>query len=153
LPADIAVRGKASDVFEGSRAGDPCCGNSDGAFDTLFRSGTEDTYSDFVKRRVSVAFRGSERDYSLGLDFSAEDIKTQRNEFYEILSTTCPLEKDTAKSDFFEFTTYLQGVLPDGRYGNRVVNSEGELLQGEKVLTGSDGAKITWSWALARCRQ
>ena len=152
LPADIAVRGKHLDVFEGKREKDPCCGKEEGNFDTTFRSGTEDTYNTFVKKRVGVSYRGSERDYSLAFDFATDQINAERYEFFEILSSSCPLEYDSAKSERLAFITFLQGFLPDGRYGERFVNSEGELLHGEKVINSPDGAKITWSWALARCK-
>ncbi len=151
-PADIFARGTYSDITEGKREADPCCGELGGSFDTVFRSGETRRYSDYIQRRVQVGYRGSERDYSLELSFYADGLTSNQKEFYEILKSSCPLEYADAQHKEREFPFVLSSSLPDGRYGERFVNSAGELLAGKKELTEPDGAKVTWSWQLARCK-
>lgn len=150
--ADIIARGKRSNIFEGKRDGDPCCGETDGTFDTVFRSGFEESYSHGVQWPVTISFRGTELDYSLGFVFDTYAMKSWKREFYEIVSTSCPAEYDSAKSNEFEAMVVLSASLDPGRYGERFVNSVGDLLKGEKPLSDPDGAKITWKWNLARCK-
>ncbi len=151
-PADLYVRGSYSDITEGKREADPCCGLVGGDFDTYFRSGETRRYSDFLQRRVQVSYRGSERDYGLEFSFYADGLTLNRKEFYEILNSTCPIEYANSRHDESEMPHALTGALPDGRYGERFVNSAGELLSGKKELTEPDGAKVTWTWELARCK-
>lgn len=151
-PAQIFARGKHSDIFEGSREADPCCGPAEGSFSTKFRSGSIGTYSQIVDRIVTIEFRGTERDYSLGFELFTDQMKYRKNSFYEVLSTSCPLEAEQAGSQEGETTFFLQEALPSGRYGQRFANSAGDVLRGTKVLNNPDGAVETWEWELARCK-
>lgn len=153
--ADIIARGHRSDIFEGKRDGDPCCGNTGGTFDTVFRSGFEESYSHLVKQPVPISFHGSENDYSLGFDLHTDIMKSTKREFYEIVSSSCPLEYNSAESKEFESMALISASLEAGRYPDRFVNSMGDLLKGEKSFKRplEGGVEITtWKWELARCK-
>lgn len=151
-PATIIIDGRLYEVFNGVRENDPCCGKTEGSFTTKYTKGSEQTFYDVISKEVTVKYQGSERDYSLGFSFYTGQFNSRFRKFIEISETSCPLELDNAKSEEIETTRMMNFSLDDGRYGNRFVNSEGELLQGEKTLNESDGSKTTWSWALARCK-
>ena len=150
-PASIVVRGKHSDISELLRGLEPCCGKTEGKFTTRIRKGEEMEYGTIAKDRVRVAYRGSERNYAVSFEFQLrEPIPAKRREFLEILETNCELDKGFSKeTDSLWLSSF---ALIEGRYGQRVVNSEGEFLFGSKELTTVDGSKESWSWALARCQ-
>lgn len=151
-PASYRVTGKHSDIFEGLRDNDPCCGPVEGNFRTKFRSGTTKKFFGIFQRKFYVNIRGGDRDYSIAFDFSTDPVKTDIHEFNEIVETSCPIEYGEAKNDDSEGVTVLSDNLPDGRYPDRYVNPEGDVYQGTKTLTGDDGSSITWEWSLGRCR-
>lgn len=150
-PPTIIVNGRLYEVFNGIRQNDPCCGKTEGNFRTKFAKGSEETFYDVVKKEASVNYSGSPRDYTLGFRFYSGEFNSKYREFYEVSETSCELELDSAKSEEKDKKRIMNFELQAGRYGQRFINSEGELLQGEKVLNEVNGAKITWSWALARC--
>jgi hypothetical protein len=151
-PADIIARGKYVEIFEGKREGDPCCGPESGIYETTFRSGSEESYSHDIQRVVRLAFSGGERDYSFGIDFSTDMIKSMKREFYEIVNSNCPREFDQARSDEAESMVLIEASLEPGRYPERFVNPAGDLLKGTKTFVEPDGATVTWSWSLVKCK-
>jgi hypothetical protein len=151
-PPTIVVNGRLYDIFKGLRQNDPCCGKTEGNFRTKFAEGSEETFYDVVKKEANVNYIGSARDYSIGFSFFTGEFKSKHREFYEVSETSCELELDGAKSEETERTRAMSYSLDSGRYGQRFVNSEGELLQGEKVVNLPDGTVVTWNWALARCK-
>lgn len=152
-PADFRVRGKYSDVFEGLRDGDPCCGPVEGKYITKFRQGSETKFFGTFQRKMSVNFSGGDRDFSLGFGFYTDAINAQKHDFNEILETNCQLEYADGSSDNSEFPVILQGTLDSGRYGQRYLNDAGDLLQGTKETQMPDGSRVIWEWALARCKK
>jgi len=156
-PADFRVRGRYSDIFDGSREADPCCGPLEGKFATKFRSGSETKFLGSFQKRFYLRFTGSERDYSLAFDFSTDPVDGRTHSFNEILETDCPLEYAEESSQYSDTPITLAAELSDGRYGSRFVNSAGDVLQGSKPAAGAppiqspDGSTITWEWALVRC--
>jgi hypothetical protein len=149
-PAAVIVRGKHSDVSDLYRGLEPCCGRTEGRFSTRIRKGDELEYNKMIRERVNVGYRGSERDYELEFSFTTtENLPAKRREFLEVLETNCELDKGYSKETDTLWSTGF-GLVP-GRYGQRLVNSEGEFLFGSKELTLPDGSKETWNWALARC--
>lgn len=152
-PATIIVDGRLYGVFKGVRENDPCCGKTEGNFTTKFTSGREETFYDVIHKEVSVEYRGSERDYSLGFSFDTGQFNSRIREFVEVSKTSCPLELDNAKSEEEEGKRMMNFSLDEGRYPDRFVNSARESLQGEKVLPQPDGSKITWSWEIVRCKK
>lgn len=150
-PADYRVRGRYSDIFDGTREGDPCCGPKEGTYATKFRTGSETKFLSSFQKRFYLRFTGGDRDYSLSFDFSSDLLQARMREFTEILETNCPLEYAEEKSEESEQPIAVADSLPDGRYGDRYLNPAGDLLQGTKVLQATDGSTVTWEWALARC--
>ena len=150
-PASVIFHGKHSDVSDLFRGAEPCCGQTEGRFTTRIRKGEELEYRQMTKTKVRVEYRGSERDYGLAFAFESTDpIPARRHKFVEILETNCELDKGWSEvTDTLWSTAY---ALNPGRYGQRLVNSEGELLFGSKETTLPDGSKESWSWGLARCR-
>jgi hypothetical protein len=108
-------------------------------------------YQRTERKFMRVAVRSTERDYEVSFDIASSSFSPLWREFKEILETNCELENDG-------FSREVTGVLSakfslsPGRYGQRFVNSEGELFQGEKEVTGFQGAVYRWRWALARCK-
>lgn len=152
-PADYRVIGRHSDIFDGVRENDPCCGPTEGKFTTKFREGTITKFFGTFQKNFYVRITGGDRDYSLSFDFGTDPIKSNIHEFYEIAETSCLLEYAGSKSDDSEGVIALSDGLPDGRYPSRYVNDAGDIYQGTKTLTGTDGSTITWEWALGRCRK
>ena len=150
-PADFRVRGRFSDIFDGSREGDPCCGPEEGKYATKFRNGSETKFLGSFQKRFYLRFTGGDRDYSLSFDFATDPVNGHLHTFNEILETNCPLEYAEESSQDSEYPVSLSDSLPDGRYGTRFVNPAGDLLQGSKELPRPDGSTVTWEWALARC--
>jgi hypothetical protein len=62
-PADYRVRGLYSDIFEGSREGDPCCGPQEGNYTTKFRSGSETKFLTSFQKAFDLRFNGGDLDY------------------------------------------------------------------------------------------
>ena len=85
-------------------------------------------------------------------DFATDPLRGRNHSFKEILETDCGIEYNEEESLFTDIEVAVAGSLPDGRYGSRYVNMEGDLLQGTKPTQGFDGSTITWEWALARCK-
>lgn len=151
-PADIVGKGIHSDIFTGIRDGDPCCGTTEGKWTTRFSEGKIDKYSGIVKGNFTVNATTSERDYSFSFDSYGDIFHSIRREFLEV-DSDCDLEKNEAYDRSEESIISIVPALPSGRYGQRFVNSEGELLFGQKEMTAGDDSKITWNWALARCQK
>jgi hypothetical protein len=152
-PADYRVHGRYSDIFEGSREADPCCGPTSGKFDTRFRTGSETKFLGTFRKYFGLSFRGGDRDYSLGMSFDTDPVDGTVHSFYEVLSTDCPLEYSEEKSEYAGTTVMIGDALADGRYAERFVNAAGDLLQGTKVIPGPGTTVVTWEWALARCNR
>jgi hypothetical protein len=152
-PASYRVIGRHSDIFDGVRENDPCCGPTEGKYTTKFREGTITKFFGTFQKNFYVRINGGDRDYSLSFDFGTEPVKANIHQFYEISETSCLLEYGESKSDDSEGVISLSDSLPDGRYPSRYVNDAGDIYQGSKTLTGADGSTITWEWALARCRK
>ena len=150
-PADVYVKGEHSDIFEGLREADPCCGKTEGSFNTKFKEGTERKFSTFIKQIINVGYRGTERDYSLSFSNMNFTFETNLRKFLEV-DSTCDLEDDEAKSEELTPEITLYRNLMPGRYGQRITQSGTELLAGEKIFNESNGAITTWKWELARCK-
>lgn len=149
--ASVSVRGVHSSIGEFIRAGDPCCGTEEGIFQTKLRRGEEFKYEKNNLTMTSpVTFRGSQRDYTLMLLFQLDMIPVEVRKFGEVLESNCPLEDGWSKMEpsYWGYTV----TLPEGRWAERYVNPEGDLLSGSKTITLPDGAKVTWTWKLARCK-
>lgn len=150
-PASVAVRGVHSSIGEFIRAGDPCCGKEEGIFHTKLRRGEEFKYE---KKNLTmsspVTFRGSQRDYTLMLLFQLDMIPVEVRKFGEVLESNCPLEGGWSKLEpsYWGYSV----TLPEGRWAERYVNPEGDILSGSKTINMPDGAKVTWTWKLARCK-
>jgi hypothetical protein len=150
-PASVTVRGVHSSIGEFIRAGDPCCGKEEGIFHTKLRRGEEFKYEkNNLTMSSPVTFRGSQRDYTLMLLFQLDMIPVKVRKFGEVLESNCPLEGGWSKMEdsYWGYTV----TLPEGRWAERYVNPEGDILSGSKTITLPDGAKVTWTWRLARCR-
>lgn len=151
-PADFRVRGKHTDIFEGLREGDPCCGPAEGKYTTRFREGSELTFFGTFQKKMSLNFRGEVRDFSLGFGFDTDPVNAKKHEFNEILETNCQLEYADENSRESELPWIVQGMLEPGRYGQRYLSETGDLLQGTKETQLPDGSRVSWEWALARCK-
>lgn len=152
-PAQYYVNGLHTDVFSGTREGDPCCGPSEGSYNVKFRQGSEMKYSQTFTGPVDVRVITRQRDFSLALGIFSETFKTLVRSFYEVDDTNCPLDKAEAYEEYSDGMHMLTDMLEDGRYGERYADETGEILAGQKVVTGRDGSTITWTWQLARCKQ
>ena len=150
--ASVSARGVHSSIGEFLRAGDPCCGSDEGVFHTKLRRGEEFKYQKTLKMMSPVAFSGSERDYWLMFQFTLDEmIPVTVRKFGEVLESNCPLEGGWSRTEE-SFWAYA-AILPQGRWGERYLNPEGELLSGTKTIDTPDGATVTWEWALARCKR
>jgi hypothetical protein len=150
-PASVAVRGVHSSIGEFIRAGDPCCGKEEGIFHTKLRRGEEFKYEKNNLTMASpVTFRGSQRDYTLMLLFQLELMPVKVRKFGEVIESNCPLEGGWSKMED-SYWGYAV-TLPEGRWAERYVNPEGDILSGSKTIKSPDGATVTWTWKLARCR-
>jgi hypothetical protein len=150
-PASVTVRGVHSSIGEFIRAGDPCCGKEEGIFHTKLRRGEEFKYEkNNLTMSSPVTFRGSQRDYTLMLLFQLDLIPVKVRKFGEVIESNCPLEGGWSKMEdsYWGYTV----TLPEGRWADRYVNPEGDILSGSKTIKLPDGAKVTWTWNLARCR-
>ncbi|MEP7149977.1 MAG: hypothetical protein ABI857_13950 [Acidobacteriota bacterium] len=152
-PADYRVSGRYSDIFDGSREGDPCCGPKEGSYKTKFRSGSETTFLGSFQNRFDLRFTGGDRDYTLAFSFASDPVDARIHTFFEILDTDCPLEYAEESSEYSNTSIMVTDMLADGRYGERFLNPAGDLLQGTKQVQAPDGSTVTWEWALARCKK
>ncbi|MEO8041478.1 MAG: hypothetical protein ABI646_02610 [Acidobacteriota bacterium] len=152
-PADYRVSGRYSDIFDGNREGDPCCGPKEGSYKTKFRSGSETTFLGSFRQRFDLRFAGGDRDYTLAFGFASDAVDARIHTFFEILDTDCPLEYAEESSEYSNTSILVADMLADGRYGERFVSPAGDLLQGTKQVQAPDGATVTWEWALARCKR
>lgn len=150
-PASVAVRGVHSSIGEFIRAGDPCCGKEEGIFHTKLRRGEEFKYEKSNLTMMSpVTFRGSQRDYTLMLLFQLDLMPVKVRKFGEVIESNCPLEAGWSKMED-SYWGYAV-TLPEGRWAERYVNPEGDILSGTKTINLVDGARVTWTWKLARCK-
>jgi hypothetical protein len=150
-PASVAVRGVHSSIGEFIRAGDPCCGKEEGIFHTKLRRGEEFKYEKNNLTMASpVTFRGSQRDYTLMFLFQLDLIPVKVRKFGEVIESNCPLEGGWSRMED-SYWGYAV-TLPEGRWAERFVNQEGDILSGSKTINMPDGAKVTWTWKLARCK-
>lgn len=150
-PASVKARGVHSSIGEFIRAGDPCCGTEEGVFNTKLRRGEEFKYEKSNLTMASpVTFRGSQRDYTLMLLFQLDMIPVEVRKFGEVIESNCPLEDGWSRIEdsYWGYTV----TLPEGRWAERYVNPEGDILSGSKTINMPDGAKVTWTWKLARCK-
>ena len=150
-PASVSVRGVHSSIGEFIRAGDPCCGKEEGIFHTKLRRGEEFKYEKTNLTMTSpIIFRGSQRDYTLMLLFQLDLIPVKVRKFGEVIESNCPLEGGWSKMED-SYWGYAV-TLPEGRWTERYVNPEGDVLWGSQTIKLPDGAKVTWTWKLARCK-
>jgi len=150
-PASVTARGVHSSIGEFVRASDPCCGTEEGVFNTKLRRGEEFKYEKSKLTMASpVTFRGSQRDYMLSLLFQLDMIPVEVRKFGEVLESNCPLEDGWSRME--ESLWGYTVTLPDGRWEERYVNPEGDILAGSKTIKTPDGATVTWTWKLARCK-
>ena len=150
--ATVYARGDHRSIGEFVRAGDPCCGSDEGIYHTRLRRGEEFKYQKTLKMMSPLAFSGSERDYWLMFQFGIDEmIPVTVRKFGEVIESNCPLEGGWSKTEE-SFWAYA-AILPQGRWGDRFLNPEGELLAGTKTIDTPDGATVTWEWALARCKR
>ena len=150
-PASVSVRGVHSSIGEFIRAGDPCCGKEEGIFHTKLRRGEEFRYEkNNLTMSSPITFRGSQRDYTLMLLFQLDMIPVNVRKFGEVIESNCPLEGGWSKMEpsYWGYSV----TLPEGRWAERYVNPEGDILGGSKTITLPDTAKVTWTWKLARCQ-
>jgi hypothetical protein len=150
-PATVVGNGKHSDITRLIREADPCCDNMEGSFRTKIVEGTIDTYDAIIKDPFRYTIRATERDYSLAFDYNSFNFPGHRREFKEV-DSDCEYERNESFDKTEDATINFSPSLGSGRYGERVVNSEGELMFGTKEVTAGDGAKFLWKWALARCK-
>jgi hypothetical protein len=150
-PASVTARGVHSSIGEFIRAGDPCCGTEEGIFHTKLRRGEEFKYEkNNLTMSSPVTFRGSQRDYTLMLLFQLDLIPVEVRKFGEVIESNCPLEGGWSKMEPSAWGYTV--TLPEGRWAERFVNPEGDLLAGSKTIKAPDGAMVTWTWKLARCK-
>ena len=150
-PASVTVSGVHSSIGEFIRAGDPCCGTQEGIFHTKLRRGEEFKYEKSNLTMSSpVTFRGSQRDYTLMLLFQLDLMPVEVRKFGEVIESNCPLEGGWSKMEPSAWGYTV--TLPEGRWAERYVNPEGDILAGSKTIKAPDGAMVTWTWKLARCR-
>lgn len=150
-PASVTARGVHSSIGEFVRASDPCCGTEEGVFTTKLRRGEEFKYEkNNLTMSSPVTFRGSQRDYTLMLLFQLDMIPVEVRKFGEVLESNCPLEDGWSRMEesYWGYTV----TLPEGRWADRYVNPEGDILAGSKTIKMPDGAMVTWTWKLARCK-
>jgi hypothetical protein len=149
-PASVAARGVHSSIGEFIRAGDPCCGTEAGIFHTKLRRGEEFTYEKNNLTMASpIVFRGNQRDYTLMFLFHLDLIPVKVRKFGEVIESNCPLEGGWSRMED-SYWGYAV-TLPEGRWAERYVNPEGDVLSGSKTIKLPDGATATWTWKLARC--
>ena len=82
--------------------------------------------------------------------FQLDLIPVKVRKFGEVIESNCPLEGGWSKMED-SYWGYAV-TLPEGRWAERFVNPEGDVLSGSKTITLPDKAKVTWTWKLARCR-
>lgn len=152
-PALYFVNGNHSEVFSGSREKDPCCGPSEGSYNTKFRQGYEMKYLKSFRGPADVRVITRQRDFSVGLNIITESIKTLIRSFYEVQDTNCPIDKAEAYESYSDGAHIISDMLEDGRYGERYADETGEVLIGQKTITARDGSEVRWTWELARCKQ
>ena len=116
----------------------------------VFREGKIEKYSSNTKEIFNIIGHFAERDYGFSFSSNGFSFPSSEREFKEV-DSDCELERNEAFDKTEESTLDFSPSLPDGRYGQRFVNSEGELLAGQKEITGGDGSKMIWDWSLARC--
>jgi hypothetical protein len=150
-PATVVGNGKHSDITRLNREADPCCDNMEGSFRTKIQEGKIETYNSIIKDPFGYSIRATERDYSIAFDYNSFNFPGSRREFKEV-DSDCDFERDESFDKTEDAIINFSPSLGSGRYGQRVVNSEGELMFGTKEITAGDGAKMIWKWALARCK-
>ncbi len=151
-PATVVGNGKHSDIFRLIREADPCCDKTEGSWKTKIQEGKIETYDSIIKDPFRFSVRATERDYSLSFEYNSFNFPGHRREFKEV-DSDCDFERDESFDKTEDATINFSPSLASGRYGERVVNPEGELMFGTKEITAGDGAKMTWKWALARCQK
>lgn len=168
-PAEISIDAEYRDITTGERENDPCCGKTEGSFNTKFTTGMQEYHRKTYKRNFYVNFSGSARDFGLGFGSDLRMINTTQYPVNEVSNTNCSLEEE-ADEELVPITPIIPSEdeelaplgkvgrrvldlsLEEGRYGQRFVGTAGEVLFGSKELNLPDGSKVTWSWNLYRCR-
>ncbi len=148
----VVGKGEHSDISRLNREGDPCCGKAEGSWKTKVQEGKIDTYDSIIKDPFRFSVRPTERDYSLSFEYNSFNFPGHRREFKEV-DSDCEIDRDESSDTTEDANINFSPSLIPGRYGERVVNSEGELMFGTKEITAGDGAKLVWKWALARCQK
>lgn len=164
-PADIRIHYSYKEIFEGVRENDPCCGKTEGSFNTKFTEGKIiDSKPDFIwlKLPFSINYSAGERDFSLSFNGSTGLFPTKIRHIHDVSETNCPLEEDYLSPirEEDDLAPIISASRPEsfdyriesGRYGQRFVGSAGEVLFGEKFLTLPDKSDVLWQWDLYRCR-
>ncbi len=150
-PADGVGKGIHSDITTTIREGDPCCGKAEGKWSTQVREGKIEKYSGITKGIFNVTGFFRERDYSISFNSNGFTFPSSEREFKEV-DSDCELERDEAFDKIEESTLDFSPSLMSGRYGQHILDSDGEILFGEKEIFDGSGAKYNWKWALARCK-
>lgn len=149
-PAYLDLRGYHYEIDERLADGNPCCGKQEGNFKTKVREGKEMKYFQTQRKLVTVVVRSSDRDYELIFSVEPDHFPVKWRNFKET-ETNCPIE-DESFENILDSTYGVGFHLFPGRYGQRFVNSAGELYSGTKSLDLPNNFKITWTWNLARCK-
>jgi hypothetical protein len=150
-PDQIAINGKHSEIFEGNRESDPCCGKTEGNWNTKFKEGKEHEFSAYLNQTFRFSAGSTEREHYL--DFGDYlNFPTDKRTFLEVSDSNCQLEGENAFSKVEKGNLSITLSMPRGRYGQRFANSGGEIFAGQKTFNAMDGATYNWSWELARCK-
>lgn len=148
----VSGKGKRSDIFRLNSEGNPCCGSTEGSWRTKIQEGKIYTYDSIIENPFRFLVRPTERDYTLSFENNSFSFPGHRREFKEV-DSDCEIDRDESSDKTEDANINFSPSLDRGRYGERVVNSEGELLFGTKEVILGDGAKMIWNWALARCQK
>lgn len=148
-PAYLDIRGTHRQIDEKYVVNNPCCGTTPGNFKFRLVEGQEMTYFTTQRKSVSASVRTTERDFELILSVDTNTFPVKWRQFSHIV-TNCPVGDDSYDRVVDSQHSVSFRMMP-GRYGERYVNTAGELLMGTKTFELTPDTKITWTWNLARC--
>jgi hypothetical protein len=153
-PADIYVNGITSELIDLVAENNPCCELVDGKFYLKTKRGFEVKTNQYVKEKVPLRIKSTANDFSMSIGYpTLSKLQSTFHKFVEV-DSNCDADNGISEDETKNWEWDLSGFsLPDGRYGNRFVNPEGELPEGNKVYSLPDGTTITFKWALARCKK
>jgi len=148
-PAYLDLRGSHREIDETKVDANPCCGPKPGSFRLKVTQGREMKYFQTQSRSVSAVVRSSERDFELILSVDSNTFPVVWREFKD-MDTDCPDDHEAYDRKVDSQYSVNFRMMP-GRYGDRYVNTAGEVLQGTKSFPMPNNTTITWWWNLARC--